>query len=99
MEANCVTEFQDDLDQGYPQFPDDADLDSAIGEIQNIQREMETYFDPKNGIILQRLEGVEARLKELTDTLLVFFDDAGSNPHAAAAAAWGRTFELARAQD
>lgn len=61
----------------------ELDLTYALGEIQNIQSELETYFDPMQGIVWAndaqnagraadlaiRLEGVEARLKEIEDRL------------------------------
>lgn len=48
----------------------EIDLTYAIGEIQDIQAELETY---KLSDLASRLEGVEVRIKELTDTLLTYF--------------------------
>ena len=66
------------------------DLTFALGEIQNIQSELETYFDPDKGILLQRLEGIEARLKELRETFENFVSDGFVDVEQAASAALGR---------
>ena len=55
------------------------DLTFALGEIQDIRGELETKLDP----LAERLEGIEIRLKELTDALYEYAGSAASNPHAA----------------
>lgn len=52
----------------------ETDIAYALGEIQNIQTELESYFDPEDGLVLlrlqqltERLEGIEARLAEVTE--------------------------------
>lgn len=51
----------------------ELDLNYALGELTNIQSELEQYFGKGPGNLPERLEGIEARLKELQDTLLNYF--------------------------
>lgn len=60
----------------------DIDLTYAISEIQDIQLELETNLGP-DGVIIQRLEGIEARLKEVTDALIDYAHNAPSGPFTA----------------
>lgn len=66
----------------------EIDLTYAISEIQDIQSELELHSLSDMGA---RLEGVEARLKEIGDTLLEYFSAyVTSGPHSAAATAYER---------
>lgn len=59
------------------------DITYALGEIQNIQSELELNWDVAKHFAA-RLEGVEARLGFLADALYEYLRDAASNPTAAA---------------
>lgn len=66
----------------------EIDLTYAISEIQDIQAELELHNLPDMG---RRLEGIEARLKEVTDALLEYFTTAITiGPSFAAAQAYER---------
>lgn len=58
----------------------EIDLTYAISEIQDIQAELDTH---KLSDMASRLEGVEARLKELTEALIYYTEIAPSNPYSA----------------
>jgi hypothetical protein len=61
----------------------DIDLTYAISEIQDIQAELKTNHT-RDTEIASRLEGVEARLKEVTEALIEYASFAASSPYAAA---------------
>lgn len=56
----------------------EIDLTYAISEIQDIQAELELH---NLSNMTLRLEGVEARLKEVTDALLEYFSAAITTGH------------------
>jgi hypothetical protein len=59
------------------------DLDYALGEIINIQSELEQYFGnpPADALnVLQRLERLETELAALTDATLEFVREAADSP-------------------
>lgn len=58
----------------------EIDLTYAISEIQDIQSEL-SEKDAALTDLASRLEVVEARLKEVTDTLLTFFSAATTPGH------------------
>lgn len=55
----------------------DDNIEYALGEIMNIQSELEQYFGGDRNPI-HRLEGVEARLGEIADAVRVMADNPGS---------------------
>lgn len=59
----------------------ETDLTYAISEIQDIQAELDLF---NLSDMAQRLEGAEARFKEVIEALIEFSEFAPSNPYSAA---------------
>ena len=65
----------------------ERDVDFALGEVQDIRDTLDSAE------LVERLEGTEARLKELRDTLYAYLGEAPNNPAHAAVQARRRMFE------
>ncbi|HEY6014214.1 MAG TPA: hypothetical protein VIU37_09405 [Candidatus Limnocylindrales bacterium] len=68
----------------------EIDVQYALGELQNLQTEMEQYFGTDGSLKPERIEGIEARLKEQGDTIArlvgaveALLEDIASNPYTA----------------